>query len=606
MKHPISFVDFRKSFTLLAPFIKRYRKAYLGLFFLLFINIFLTLAFAWFFGHITEAAIHSDFHTMKWLVPLGISFVLINLVSNFFSTYLNTIAINGVKRNLKDHLLKHILRIPMKNASSHQSGELLSHFNNDVNSIDGVIGDSLINLIRLPLIFIVVLTYLVHINWKLSLINLLIAPVAVICGIIFGLLLRRNSRKIHSIWGTMNSLLNETFQGFHVIRSFTMETLMFQKYANQNKELYALELENAKLSGLFQSGGQLASSVTYLASLCLGAYYVSTGIMAVGALLTFVMLVNHLIYPLTGLAGQWAGFQRSLTAVERLVTLLEQPTDTLQLPSYIPSKKLDTSIQFRNVTFCYEEHKNVLERINLHIPARKVIAIVGPSGAGKSTLFHLLQGFYTPQSGQILIDGIPTTEIPVSELRSTIAHVPQESFLFAGTIRENLLYARPDITETEMIEASIHANIHDYIRLLPDGYDTEIGERGILLSGGQKQRIAIARAILKDAPILLLDEATSSLDNETEFHVKEALDRLMKDRTTIVIAHRLSTIQNADWIIVMEEGNIVQMGRHEELMNRRGLYQALNQSRFQIREESPLKGTGALEYGLNGLDTRII
>lgn len=603
MKHDSRLVDFKKSFFLLAPFINQYRKAYLGLFFLLFIDISLTLAFAWFFGHITEAAIQSDFHTMKWLVPLGVSFVFIRMTSNFYNIYLDTIATNGVKKNLKDHLLKHVLRIPVKSASSHQSGELLSHFNNDVNSIDGMIGGSLVNLIRLPMIFIVVFSYLVHINWKLSLINLLVVPVAVLCGVTFGLLLRRNSRKIHSLWGTMNSLLNETFQGFQVIRSFTMETLLFHKYTTQNKELYALELENAKLSGLFHSGGQLASSVTYLVSLCLGAYYVSSGVMTVGALLTFVTLVNHLVYPLTGLAGQWAGFQRSLTAVERIASVLEQPTDSPYLPSYIPSQKLLKSIQFHNITFSYDENKKVFDNFNLDIPAGKVIAIVGQSGAGKSTLFHLLQGFYTPQSGEILIDGAPISELPLSELRSAIAHVPQETFLFAGTIRENLLYARPGITESEMIEASIHANIHDFIMSIPSGYDTEIGERGILLSVGQKQRIAIARAILKDAPILLLDEATSSLDNETEFHVKKALDQLMKDRTTLVIAHRLSTIQNADLIIVMEEGCIVQMGHHEELINRIGLYQTLNQSTFRSRKETPRKGISTHEYEL---DTSLI
>jgi len=570
---------------------------------LLFIDISLTLAFAWFFGNITEAALHGDFHTMKWLIPLGCSLAIINMISSFYSIYLNTIATNGVRRSLKDHLMKHVLRISVKNASTHQSGELLSHFNNDVNSIDGVIGGSFINLIRLPLIFIAVLSYLVHINWKLSLINLFIAPIAVICGAIFGILLRRNSRKIHSLWGRINTLLNETFQGLQVIRSFTMEALQFNKYANQNKELYILELENSKLSGFFHSGGQLVSSVTYLVSLCLGAYYVSTGVMTVGALLTFVTLVNHLVYPLTGLAGQWAGFQRSITAIERITHVLEQPTDSAHLHSYTPAKKVLKSIRLHNITFGYDEYRKVFDHFNLTIPAGKVIAIVGPSGAGKSTLFNLIQGFYSPQSGQILIDGIPISSFPLSELRSAIAHVPQETFLFAGTIRENLLYARPGITEKEMIDASIHANIHDYIGSLPNGYDTEIGERGILLSGGQKQRVAIARAILKDAPILLLDEATSSLDNETESYVKEALDRLMKDRTTIVIAHRLSTIQHADLIIVLEEGNIVQIGQHKELISRNGLYQTLAQSPNQIEKETPVRGIDTLEYGL---DTRIV
>lgn len=576
--------DVQRTFSLLWPFIIRHWRAYLFLLLIMFIDIFITLAFAWFFGNITDAAIQSNFDRMKWLIPLGASLILISIVSTFCNIYFESISTNGVKRDLKDYLFKHIVRLPARNASNLRSGELASHFTNDINSITGVIGSSLIDLIRLPFIFIAVFLYLLHINWKLALISLFIAPIAIFAGVFFGLLLRRNGRLIHNLVGNMNNFLNESFLGFFVIRSFTMEKLLFKKYVAQNQKLFSLELENAKLRGWFYSGGQFVSSLTYLVSLCLGAYYVSNGVMSVGSLLMFVTLVNHLVYPLTGLAGQWAGFQRSVTAVERVLKVLEQPTDSTDLPSYTPSIKHLTSIQFQNITFSYDENKKVFDHFNLEIPAGKVIAIVGPSGAGKSTLFNLLQGFYKPQSGAVLVDGISTEEFSLSELRSAIAHVPQETFLFAGTIRENLLLARPNITELEIVNASKNANIHDFIMSLTDGYDTEIGERGIKLSGGQKQRVAIARAILKDAPILLLDEATSALDNETEFHVKEALDLLMKDRTTIVIAHRLSTIHNADLIIVLDKGKIVQMGGHEELLNMNGLYQNLHQTPSQTKK----------------------
>ncbi|GAE44205.1 ABC transporter ATP-binding protein [Mesobacillus boroniphilus] len=217
-----------------------------------------------------------------------------------------------------------------------------------------------------------------------------------------------------------------------------------------------------------------------------------------------------------------------------------------------------------------------------------MIALVGPSGAGKTTLFNLLQGFYQPQSGKILIDGIPTEEMTLSELRSSIAHVPQETFLFAGSIRENLSLAREGISEVEMIEAARQACIHDFIMGLPQGYDSGIGERGVKLSGGQKQRIAIARAILKDAPILLLDEATSALDSHTESEVKQALEHLMSGKTTIVIAHRLSTIQNADQIIVLDEGELVQTGTHEELISENGLYRKLNSSVLKPKKSEHL------------------
>ena len=267
---------------------------------------------------------------------------------------------------------------------------------------------------------------------------------------------------------------------------------------------------------------------------------------------------------------------------------LRKPVDLKELPSFGPTTEKIDSIQFDNVTFSYAENKQLLDQLHLKIPAGKVVALVGPSGAGKSTLFNLLQGFYKPQSGEIRISGKPIQEFSVSELRSSIAHVPQDTFLFAGTLRENLLIARSDITEKEMVDATISAEIHDFILSLPKGYDTQIGENGIKLSGGQKQRIAIARAIIKDAPILLLDEATSALDGETEYHVKEALEELMKGRTTIVIAHRLSTIQNADVILVMNNGKIVQRGTHNELINQNGLYRSLNNASYNSKRLSPL------------------
>jgi ATP-binding cassette subfamily B protein len=573
--------DIDKAVTLLKPYVLKHRKAYFGLLFFLFVEIFLTLVFAWFMGAITDAAVQSNFERLKWLIPLGIIFTLISITSTFFSTLFETTAASTVKRDLKMDLFRHILLLPASSTSKHHSGELVSHFTNDVDHINGLIGSSLIDFIRLPLLSVAAFIYLIHISWELSLISILVAPLAVLAGAFFGLLIRRNSRKLHKLYGDINSHLNESFQGLWVIRSFTMEKLFHRKFTKQHQEFYSLELENTKLRGWFYSGSQAINSISFLVSLCLGAYYVSTQKISVGSLLTFINLIRHLIYPLSGLAGLWASFQHSITAIERISTVLDQRTDSTDLSSYTPPKPIHHSIQFKNVAFGYEKETKVFDNLNLQIPARKVIALIGHSGAGKTTLFNLLLRFYKPQNGNILIDGISTESLSLSELRSTIAYVPQESFLFDGTIKDNLLLARPSISDQEMIAAATHANIHDFIMSLPNGYETEIGERGMKLSGGQKQRISIARALLKDAPLLLLDEATSALDNETEYHVKTALDQLMKNRTTIVIAHRLSTIQNADVIIVMNEGKIVQTGRHEELISQEGLYRHLNQSQFE-------------------------
>lgn len=576
MNQYFSLKDIRKTFSMLKPFFQRHWKAYSALLFLLCFDILFTIAFAWFFGRITDAAIRGDFEELKRLIPIGIGLTVLNIIANFCDIYFETIASNGLKKDLKEYLFKHILSLPAGVASNLRSGDLLSYFTNDIHSIDGVTGSSLLNLIRLPLTYLAVLIYLFQLNWVLSMISIVIGPIAMVAGAGFGLLLKRNGRKLHSLIAQINNTLSETFQGFQVIRSFTLEKKVFEKFTRENDAYFKLELENAKLQGWYYSGGYLISSGVFLTCLSLGAYFVYQKEMSIGSLLTFTNLVGYLVYPLTGLAGQWAGFQRSITAIDRVIELVEKPVASLDLPTHIPVKRKPKSIEFQRLTFSYDENKQIFSNLSLQIPPGKMIALVGPSGAGKTTLFHLLQGVYQPQSGKILIDGIPTEEMTLSELRSTIAHVPQETFLFAGSIRENLSLAREGISEAEMIEAAKQACIHDYIMSLPQGYDSEIGERGMKLSGGQKQRIAIARAILKDAPILLLDEATSALDSNTESIVKQALAQLMRGRTTIVIAHRLSTIQNADEIIVLDEGEVIQTGTHEQLIAETGLYRKLN------------------------------
>jgi ATP-binding cassette, subfamily B, bacterial len=588
MKHYFSINAIQKAFSLLFPYITGQWKAYGGLIFCLLIDISLTFAFAWFLGNITDAAIQSDLHRIKWLVVLGASFIILSVISAYYSEYLQAVAINAVKRDLKARLYKHVLLLPAQEMGNHPSGELLSHFTNDINYMDGMIGMNLMNLIKFPIMSVGVFIYLAHISWELSLLSLIVAPIAVLVGAVFGLMLRRNSRKILKLAGETNGHLNETFWGFLVIRSFTLENLFYKKYQRQNQELYSLELYDAKLRGWFHAGGDFAGSIIFLASLSIGAYFVLNNRISVGSLLSFVNLTNHLVYPLTGLAGLWAGFQRSISAIERIARVLDQPTESTHLPAGSLPKPFLNSIQFQNITFSYDGKFNIFEHFHLQIPAGKVVALVGPSGAGKTTLFNLLQGFYKPQSGIILVDDRSTEVLLPSELRSSFASVPQETFLFGGTLRENLMVVRPGITDEEMMHAAAIANIHPFIMSLPEGYDSEIGERGLRLSGGQKQRIAIARAVLKDAPILLLDEGTSALDSETEHQVQEALDRLMTNRTTLVIAHRLSTIHNADLIIVMDKGKIVQMGRHDELIQEDGLYRRLN--RMQLQKGAALVG----------------
>ena len=490
MIHPyFKFTDIKNTYSLLMPFILKQWKVYLVLFILLAIDIFFTLAFAWFFGNLTEAAIRSDFDMLKKLVLIGILFTIISIVTNFAQLYFEKIALNGVKQQLQSHLFQHILCLQAGTAANIRSGDLLSYFTNDIHSVSGLAGASLINWIRLPVTYIAVLLYLIQINWILCLITLLVAPCAIIGGALFGWILKKNGREIHELVADINNTLSETFQGFQVIRSFTLERTIFRTFSRKTKDYYQLELKNAKLQGWYSSVGYLLNTGVFLFCLCLGSYFVSIQTMTVGNLLTFTNLVGYLVSPLAGLASQWAGFQRSLAAMERIIDLLEKPVASQELPSFSPTIKDVQSIHFEKLTFSYDEKKNVFDQFDLHIPVGKVIAFVGPSGAGKSTLFNLLQGFYKPQAGRIRINGIPIEELSFADLRSAIAHVPQETFLFGGTFRENLVMARPSVQEEEMIEACRSAFIHDFIQSMPDGYDTQIGERGVKLSGGQKQRI---------------------------------------------------------------------------------------------------------------------
>jgi ATP-binding cassette, subfamily B, bacterial len=588
IKQYFTMTDIKRAYTFVLPFIIKRWKAYLIILLLLGVDIYLTIAFAKYYGDITDAAIHGGYEEILSFIPYGAFLIILSIASNVSYTFFNLIATNAVKMDLKNHLFNHILRLPTGVTANYRSGELMSHFSNDIHGVDGMIGSSLLSLIRLPIIYIVVFIYLMNINLTLCLVSLIIAPIAALSGIVFGLFLRKNGRLIHRLIGNINSLLNETFHGFQVIRSFTLEKLQYNKFSKQNQELYQLEIENAKLQNWYRTGEQIIGYITFIMNLSIGALFVSKGSLTVGALLTFLNLVTHLFYPITGMANVWAGFQRSIAALERVLNVLEKPADSTELPSFSPNTEVNGAIEFQDVTFSYVKNKPVFEQFHLEIPEGKVVALVGPSGAGKSTLFNLLQGFYRHQSGDIRIAGKTLQEFSASELRSSIALVPQETFLFSGTVKENLLIARPNITEKEMVEAAIRAEIHDFILSLPKAYDTEIGENGVKLSGGQKQRVAIARAILKDAPILLLDEATSALDGETEYYVKEAMEELMMGRTTIIIAHRLSTIQHADVIYVMDKGKIVQQGTHKELIKQIGLYRNLNETSFGVKNDREL------------------
>ncbi|WP_227394750.1 ABC transporter ATP-binding protein [Jeotgalibacillus aurantiacus] len=574
IKQYLSIKEFNKIFQLLAPYVWKYKKSYAVMVLLLLTGIGVTLIFAWFMGNVIDAAISGDFERLSNLIVIGLLISGYRIISNFIWIYVETTSMNNIKKDLNQDLYKHILTLSPHDLNRAHSGEWMSHFTNDIQSVNAVVGRGLLNLIQFPIMITAALIYLMSISWKLSLITLSVAPIALVAGGVFGLLLKNNGAKIHETISELTKKLNDTFHGMTVIRSFTLENLFNTQYRKQTEDLYKLELKEAKIQGTFFAGGQAIASLTFLISLLMGAYFVGQGAITAGMLLTFVNLVNLLVTPLTGFAGQWAGYQRSITALERVVKVFDQSKTTDELPYKKDTIQLKEDIKIEKVDFSYEKNNRLFQDLSLTLPAGKVSAFVGPSGAGKSTLFQLLMRFYDVQKGAIKIEGRSISDWDLAELRSAISYVPQDTFLFSGTVAENLTLGAVDIPYEKMVQAAKDANIHDFIITLPERYQTELGERGIRLSGGQRQRIAIARALLKDAPILLLDEATSALDSETEMLVKTALQRLMEGRTTIMIAHRLSTIRHADVIFVFKEGQLVQSGMHQDLKNE-GLYKEL-------------------------------
>lgn len=576
--------NFRDPLVRIFPYIRPYWRTYLSLILLLFLNLSLTLIMTWFLKNITDAALSKDFALLKHLFILGAILLGLSGLLTYLNTYVESMAIYKVTRNLKLALFNKTLRLPFDQFTKYHSGELLSRLTNDINNAAGLVGSHLLDLFRLPITFLAVFLYLATMNWKLCLVSLSLSPLLFLSGAFFGLMLKKNNRMLLENFAKINSHFNDVFAGFTIVRAFSLEHLLFRRYREYLDTQFALEVSEAKLSGGMGVGSTLVGGIAYFLNLGFGAYLVAKGSLTVGVLLAFVSLMQYLVYPFMGLASCWSSFQRTVSAFDRVWEILGSESEFVRLPTPVRTSETALSVELRNVTFAYSNEKIVLEHLNLSIPAEKVTAIVGPSGAGKSTLFKLLLGLYKPGSGDLLFHHKPIQELDPTELRSYLAYVPQEPYLFDGTVRENLLHGYLEATEFELIRAAKAANIHDFILSLPEGYDAKIGERGARLSGGQKQRMSIARAILKNAPLLLLDEATSSLDSENESMIQESLAKLMKGRTTIVIAHRLSTIQNADWIVVMDQGKIVAQGTHPMLISNENLYSRMYGLQFYDRQ----------------------
>jgi ABC-type multidrug transport system fused ATPase/permease subunit len=421
-------------------------------------------------------------------------------------------------------------------------------------------------------------------------IMLSVVPVIVVAGVIFGKKIRKLSRNTQDQLADSNTIVQETLQGIGNVKSFTNEWYEIGRYTRSLQEAVKMAVNNGRFRGFFVSFILMSIFGTIILVVWYGTTLVQHGALTFGGLTAFVVYTAFVGGSMAGFADLYSQLQKTLGATQRVREILRDETEPVTIidEPVQEKNKLQGAVTFEHIAFSYPSRKDlhILKDVSITAAPGEQIAIVGPSGAGKSTIAALLLHFYQPDAGRLLFDGKPADAIPLSQLRKQMALVPQDVLLFGGTIRENIAYGKPGAAQEEIEAAARKANAHDFITSFPEGYDTIVGERGIKLSGGQRQRIAIARAILKDPVILVLDEATSSLDSASESVVQEALDNLMKNRTSFVIAHRLSTIRNADKIIVLDQGHVVESGTHQQLIAQEdGLYKSLNKLQIEFTSE---------------------
>ena len=495
----------------------------------------------------------------------------------FIRSYIAHYAGWNVVADVRKYIYDHMQRLSLRFYEDKQVGQLMSNVVNDTDLFEQLIAHAIPDVVVNILTFLGVSAVLLNLNWKLTLLSMLPIPLVIISLKIYAKYVRPAFRNRQKELGDLNAMLNDNLSGIREIKSYTRESDEAKK-VHSKIDNYRHSLLNAlKLMATFQPFVDFTSSFGTLIVIYFGGQLAFNGILPIADLVAFFLYLDMFYSPIRVLSGAWEAIQSSLAGADRVAGLLIEQEEPSNLPDSIEiSDPIKGNICFIDVSFEYTSNNLVLENISLDIPAYQVAALVGPTGVGKSTLVSLIARFYDVTKGAILLDNRNICEYKLESLRQQISIVLQDVFLFYGTIKENILFGKPDASNDELLLASKAANAHDFILALPDGYDTLVGERGIKLSGGQKQRISIARALLKNAPILILDEATSSVDTETEHLIQEALERLMKGRTTIVIAHRLSTVRNSNKIIVMEDKGIREMGTHDQLINiRNGLYARL-------------------------------
>lgn len=509
------------------------------------------------------------------------AFLLRGLADYFGNLLINRVGLNAVT-DLRQHIFDHVLRQDAQFFDTNSTGQLMSSIMSDIDKIQVATSHILADWLRQTFVALGLLVVIVQNDWKLAAFSLTVLPIVMLPTARLGRKIRRSTRRAQDDTAELNQILQETISGHQVVKSFGAEHFESNRFREAALRLKRSNLKYVAQQAIGSPLIEFLGAVTIVALVTYARTQITQGRMSTGEFTSFVIALLMLYEPVKRLVGIHNIFQQALGAAQKVFEYLDRPIQIAEKPDAKELKRFQRSIRFENVSFRYPNAPEgfLLDGVTMEVKAGQIVALVGPSGAGKSTLASLVPRFYDPVEGSIRIDGVDVRDLQIASLRAKISIVAQDTFLFNTTLRENIGYGRPGASDEEIREAATNALALEFIEQLPDGFDTVIGERGTRLSGGQRQRIAIARALLENAPILILDEATSHLDSESEVLVQRALSNLIVGRTVIVVAHRLSTIRNADQIIVLDRGKIVETGKHEVLVNAGRIYQRLYELQF--------------------------
>lgn len=484
--------------------------------------------------------------------------------------------------NIRKATFSKLEKLPVSFFKNNHSGDIVSRMTNDISETEKVYDTIFTEVVVTLITAIGSIIYSFLLDWRLAIVSILGAGLTLFVNLYYTKILRFLSKEVQVKLAKLNETLTNLLDGMHVIRVFNLQKMIMNKISNNSEDVYQVSVKRVHTQSVVSALNTISEFISLGGLMSIGAYLVIQGYTSLGIIVAIAQLQNGIRNLTRSLGAFITNMQSSLAASERVFEVLDEEEEPISYSLETSNKTSNNIIDMENLSFKYDDEDLVLDNLSLNIPKGKVFALVGPSGGGKSTVFKLILNFYQPSSGNLLINGKSISQQKIVDIRNQMAYVPQDAYLFTGSIEDNILHGKKDATHDEIIQAAKAANAHEFIMEMENGYNTKVGERGTQLSGGQRQRIAIARAILKNAPILLLDEATSALDTESEHLVQEALNQLMKDKTTLVVAHRLQTIQNADQILVLKDGHIVEQGTHDQLLNLGCVYKNLYNKQFKI------------------------